>query len=204
MTTTEACDRLWAAPTIDPESSAYAYPARRPEWRIKVSQPTTVAENNTKFEQPKSRPTTAQPSDLPPAYQDVARYGNWTLRFNNAFERRSFIGNQIEGYHYGISENGGSIPDSFFICRRKSRSSGSIDFYCWQAVRYLQRHREKRGRNCHCDFEWIKYGRTERHTSRLCEWRAGKTGKSVLKQMRKHDEKCGCSAFEFSNNNRRL
>ncbi|KAI4819783.1 hypothetical protein E4T44_10423 [Aureobasidium sp. EXF-8845] len=140
-------------------------------------------------EQPRLRPTTTQLSDLPPPYEDVARYGNWTLRFNNAFERRSFIGNQIEGYHYGISEDGGSTPDSFFICKRKSRGGGSVDFHCWQAVMYLQRHREKRGRNCHCDFQWIKCGRTERYTSRLCDWRAGKTGKSVLRQMRKHDEK---------------
>jgi hypothetical protein len=204
MATTEACDRLWATSTIDRESSAYAYTGSRPEWRTKGSRPTVVVEETTPTEEPRPRPTTTQTPDLPPAYEDSARryHDNWTLKFNNAFARRSFIGTNFEGYHYGISENGGSKPDSFFVCKRKSKSDGSdsIDSHCWQAIRQLQRHRAKKGRNCHCDFEWIRCGSTKRDTARLCNWRAGTTGRSVLKEMHKHDKKCSCDAFKFASN----
>jgi hypothetical protein len=92
MAISEACDRLWAAPTIDQESSAYTYTGRRTEWRTKVSRPTVTVEDTATSEQPKPRSTTTQASDLPPAYEDIARYGNWILRFNNAFARRTYMG----------------------------------------------------------------------------------------------------------------
>lgn len=201
MATIEACDKLWATPTIDQESSAYAYAIRRPEWRTKASQPTVVTEESTRTEQPRSRPTTTQTPDFPPPYEHSVHHGNWTTKFNNAFTRKSYVSEKCED-HYGISEDGGSKPDTFFVCKRRSRGSTgrSIDYHCRQALRELLRHRAKYGRNCHCDFEYIKTGRTRRDTSRLCSWRPGTTGKSVLEKMRKHDKKCGCDAFEYPNN----
>ena len=206
MATTEACDKLWAASTIDQESSAYTYAVRRPEWRTKISPPTVVREESTRTEQPQAQaqpqpgPTSTQNLDLPPPYERNVHHGNWTMKFNNAFTRTCSVSGKCED-HYGISEDGGSKPDTYFVCKRGMRAGGKwIDYRCWQVLRELLRHRAKNGRNCHCDFEYIKTGRTRRDTSRLCNWRPGTTGKSVLKEMRKHDKKCGCDAFEYPNN----
>jgi hypothetical protein len=61
MAMTEACDRLWTAPTIDQESLAHTYTSSRPEWRTKVSGPTVVVEESNGTEQPRPRPTTTRP-----------------------------------------------------------------------------------------------------------------------------------------------
>jgi hypothetical protein len=66
MAMTEACDRLWAAPTIDQESSAYTYTSSRPKWRTKVLGPTVVVEESNRTEQPRPRPTTTCPPLLVP------------------------------------------------------------------------------------------------------------------------------------------
>lgn len=129
------------------------------------------------------------------------------MKFKDAFTRKSYIGETIEAYHYGISEKGASNPDSFFICKRQQTKAGlawgknmeKVDDCCWDIVKQLLIHRAKNGRDCHCDFEWIKSGWTRRDTSRLCEWKAGKTGKAVLREMDNHDRKCCCGAFDFPN-----
>ncbi|KAH0007378.1 alpha/beta-hydrolase, partial [Aureobasidium melanogenum] len=221
MATEEACDKLWAPPRIDRESSAYAYTGRRLEWRTRVSEPTvasadspstsksgTVAKSSTTVAQ--SRPTTTPapdlPPDLPPAYEDSFSLDPWTSRSKHTHKRRLRYEGRKVRWDYGISEDSyaRNIPDTFFVCKRKTKTDGGImNDLCLNIVRTLDSHRRELDRNRHCDFEYIKTGKTCRDTSRLCVWVPGKTGMWVWKAMQRHDEKCSCGAFDFSNSRAR-
>ncbi|KAI5266163.1 hypothetical protein E4T47_08337 [Aureobasidium subglaciale] len=122
--------------------------------------------------------------DLPPPYN------NTTMGRNNAFYREDLVDGRKE-YYYGTSDPGGSKPEAFFVCKRVTKASE-------QVMKRLLKHQTVLHNNCHCDFEYLKTGKTKRDTSRLCGWIPGKTGKEVLKQMNKHDQKCACGAFDFS------
>ncbi|THW61628.1 hypothetical protein D6D20_04888 [Aureobasidium pullulans] len=194
-TTVDACDSLWASKSIDPESSAYTYTGR-PDWRTKPLRPHAVAERITEVVHPTT--ITVSKSDLPPAYDDIMTHSKWTYRYKNAFIRESYSNDNKEN-HYGVSDDGGSEPVASFVCKGQTKVPNSdVNHQCRKVIRKLLHHRAKMGRNCHCDFQYIKTGRIERDTSRLCTWTPGKTGKSVLKQMEKHDRKCSCGAFNFS------
>lgn len=226
----EACQRSWKIPANDRGPLRYAPTSRRNDWKTSISKWTAEVQHNPmNEEQPSPKPETTDfpiipvtiisTADVAPtitntpniptslSYADGVHHDRWTMTFKDAFTRKSYIGEQIEGYHYGISEKGASSPDSFFICKRKPTKAGllwdkdmkKMDDCCWQVVKQLLLHRANHGRDCHCDFEWIKSGWTRRDTSRLCEWKEGKTGRRVLDAMENHDRKCCCGAFDFPN-----
>lgn len=235
MSTEEACDRLWASPTIDRESSAYAYSGRRPEWRTKVPEPTVAPADSTEATEPntaalhpvamlmamtgnstskstpvvkssetvaRSTPTITPAPDLPPAYEDGFNLDPWTPRSRNTYKRRLRYGGRKVRWDYGVSEHSyaGSSPDTFFMCKRRTKTDdGIMNDICLRIVRELVSHRKKNDRNCHCDFEYIKTGKTCRDTSRLCVWVPRKTAMWVSSAMERHDRKCSCGAFDSSN-----
>jgi len=223
--------RSWKIPPKNRGPSRYTPTNRRNDWKTSISKWTAeVQHNSINEEQGTPKPEATEfpvipvtmitgTADIPPAitstpdiptslsYADGVHHDRWTMKFKDAFTRKSYIGENISGHHYGVSSKGASNPDSFFICKRKKVKSTllwgkdmkGMDKRCWEVVKALLEHRASHERDCHCDFEWIKSGWTRRDTSRLCEWKAGKTAKSVLKAMEIHDEQCCCGAFSFPN-----
>lgn len=173
MSTEEACDRFWASPTIDPESSAYAYTGRRPEWRDIVSEPRVAPADSTEATEPttaalhpvamlmamtgnstltsataaKNSTTVAQlrltntpASDPPPAYEDYS-LDPWRLRSKNTYKRRFRIEGKAVNWHYGVSDDVGCKPDTFFVCKRKTKTyNGTMNDICLRIVRSLDSH----------------------------------------------------------------
>lgn len=226
----EAYQRSWKIPTDNRGPLRHAPTSRRNDWRTSISKWTAGVQHNPMIEEQSNAKsetadfpiipvTITRTADIPPpitstpdlptslSYADGVHHDRWTMKFKDAFTRKSYIGDQIEGFYYGISEKGASNPDSFFVCKRKPTKAGlawgkkmkEMDDCCWRVVRQLLVHRAKHERDCHCDFEWIKSGWTRRDTSRLCEWKQGKTGRWVLEAMKSHDRKCCCGAFDFPN-----
>lgn len=224
----EAYQRSWKIPAHNRGPLRYAPTSRRNDWKMSISKWTAEVQHEEIDEEhpkPKSETTdfpivpvtVINTANIPPAitrtpdiptslsYADGVHHDRWTMKFKDAFTRKSYIGEEVEGHYYGISEKGASNPDSFFVCKRKKKAKvrgdimSTMDDRCWDVVKQLLIHRAKNGRDCHCDFEWIKSGWTRRDTSRLCEWKAGKTGKRVLDAMNDHDKKCCCGAFDFPN-----
>ncbi|CAD0098967.1 unnamed protein product [Aureobasidium mustum] len=239
MVTEEACDKLWASPKIDRESSAYAYSGRRPEWRTKVSEPivapadsTRATESNTGALHPvamlmamtgpstskaanvaknstpvtQSRPATTSVPDLPPAYEDGYTLYPWRLRSKNVYKRRLWYGDRKIRWDYGVSDDNGRKPDTFFVCKMQAMTMTfhwRMNSICLEIVKSLESHRKEDDRNCHCDLEYIKTGKTCRDTSMLCLWVQGKTAKWVWDAMKEHDKEYRCGAFDFSNSRAR-
>ncbi|KEQ91442.1 hypothetical protein AUEXF2481DRAFT_44027 [Aureobasidium subglaciale EXF-2481] len=112
---------------------------------------------------------------------------------NNRFKREVLV-NSSKKTQYGLSDPGGSTPAAVFTCKRPHMN---VALRRVRITIELIKHREKLEHGCHCDFEYLKTGKTKRDTSRLCIRRPGKTRKRIVKQMDKHDKLCGCGAFDF-------
>jgi hypothetical protein len=167
-----------------------------------TSRSATVAKDSTAAVQ--SRPATTSGSDLPPAYEDGYSLDPWRLRSRNVYKRRLRYGGRKVRWDYGVSDDAGCKPDTFFKCMRQTKTfDWRMNSICLRIVKSLESHRKELSRNCHCDLEYIKTGKTCRDTSRLCDWEPGKTGAWVWDAMKEHDKECSCGAFKFSNSRAR-
>ncbi|KEQ65587.1 uncharacterized protein M437DRAFT_41769 [Aureobasidium melanogenum CBS 110374] len=181
-----------------PSTSKSASAAKNSTTDSPRSKPAAVAKNSATVVI--SRPTPTPAPDLPPAYEDRYSLDPWRLKSRNVYKRRFRVEGKAVSCHYGLSDDNGHQPDIFFACRRQKSTWGFwVNFLCLRIVKELESHRKEQDRNCHCDFEYIRTGKTRRDTSRLCVWVPGKTGRFVWTGMREHDKHCSCGAFNFSN-----